>query len=92
MPWCGKTMDRKRNQRMRRGKTSCYSCGRNLTVAEVESFVASYPFKMCDACAAGRCKHCGNAACTFHHPICAEALYEHEQARRHGMPPSGRHG
>ena len=40
----------------------------------------------------GRCKHCGNDACTFHHPICAEALYEHEHARRHGMPPSGRHG
>lgn len=38
------------------------------------------------------CNHCGNDACTFHHPICAESLYEHEKARRNGMPTSGRHG
>lgn len=52
MPWCGKQMDRKRNARMSRGKTTCYSCGRCLTVHEVDSFIDSYPFKICDTCAA----------------------------------------
>jgi hypothetical protein len=51
MPYCGKTMDRKRNKRLRRGRTTCYSCGRNLTMGEVKSFVENFPFKICDACA-----------------------------------------